>query len=113
MPRLGLIWDPSDAFTCVARELGWVARQTVWCGESVSEVAMQMYAFFNSMQLKHTNIMFKKFPKSMKVRRKTSRPRAVEARGPIRPIRPWRDAFRWPSSIAKIWRTPGPDVTRC
>eukprot|EP00913_Durusdinium_trenchii_P031126 g29147.t2 len=65
--KLGLIWDPSDAFTCVARELGWVARQTVWCGESVSEVAMQMYAFFNSMQLKHTNIMFKKFPKSMKV----------------------------------------------
>ena len=27
---------------------------------------MQMYTFFNSMQYKHTNIMFKKFPKSMK-----------------------------------------------
>lgn len=45
--KLGVIWDPSDAFTCV--------------------VAMQMYTFFNSMQYKHTNIMFKKFPKSMKV----------------------------------------------
>lgn len=46
--KLGLIWDPSDAFTCV--------------------VAMQMYAFFNSTQLKHTNIMFRKNPRSMKAR---------------------------------------------
>ena len=34
-----------------------------------AKVAMQMYAFFNSIQLKHTNIMFKKFPKSMKARK--------------------------------------------
>ncbi|CAE7353955.1 ABCA1 [Symbiodinium natans] len=45
--KLGQVWDPSDAFTCI--------------------VAMQMYAFFNPMQLKHTNIMFRKFPRSMKV----------------------------------------------
>ncbi|CAE8642268.1 unnamed protein product, partial [Polarella glacialis] len=45
--KLGLTWDPSDCFTCV--------------------VAMQMYAYFNAVQLEHTNIMFRKFAKSLKV----------------------------------------------
>eukprot|EP00930_Biecheleria_cincta_P034274 TRINITY_DN23700_c0_g1_i1.p1 TRINITY_DN23700_c0_g1~~TRINITY_DN23700_c0_g1_i1.p1 ORF type:complete len:1961 (-),score=292.91 TRINITY_DN23700_c0_g1_i1:88-5970(-) len=45
--RLGSVWDPSDCFTCM--------------------VSMQMYKFFNSTQLQHTNKMFSKFPDILQV----------------------------------------------
>jgi len=40
-----------------------------------------MYTFFNSMQYKHTNIMFKKFPKSMKA--SASRPSKTSLHGAL------------------------------
>ena len=48
---------------------------------------MQMYSFFNSMQYKHTNIMFKKFPKSMSPR---IEPMLLIARGPTSTVKIWR-----------------------
>jgi len=44
---LAAVWDPSDVFTCL--------------------VSMQMYKFFDKTMLEHTNYMFEKFPKSLKV----------------------------------------------
>jgi len=41
------VWDPSDCFTCL--------------------VSMQMYKFFDETMLEHTNYMFEKFPKCLKV----------------------------------------------
>jgi len=41
------VWKPSDVFTCM--------------------VSMQMYAFFNAVQFKHTNKLFEKFPDSLQV----------------------------------------------
>ncbi|CAK0886246.1 unnamed protein product [Prorocentrum cordatum] len=44
---LAAVWDPSDVFTCL--------------------VSMQMYKFFDETMLEHTNYMFEKFPKCLKV----------------------------------------------
>eukprot|EP00933_Yihiella_yeosuensis_P040353 TRINITY_DN34639_c0_g1_i1.p1 TRINITY_DN34639_c0_g1~~TRINITY_DN34639_c0_g1_i1.p1 ORF type:complete len:1965 (+),score=368.55 TRINITY_DN34639_c0_g1_i1:571-5895(+) len=41
------VWDPSDCFTCL--------------------VSMQMYKFFDKVNLEHTNRMFEKFPDCLKV----------------------------------------------
>ena len=59
--RLPAWWAPeywTNGRNVRHQEMHWKCRPP--------QVAMQMYAFFNSIQLKHTNIMFKKFPKSMK-----------------------------------------------
>jgi hypothetical protein len=44
---LASVWDASDVFTCM--------------------VSMQMYKFFDKTMLEHTNYMFEKFPKCLKV----------------------------------------------
>jgi len=41
------VWDTSEVFTCM--------------------ISMQMYPYFNATQLRHTNRMLEKFPKSLKV----------------------------------------------
>jgi len=41
------VWDPSELFSCI--------------------VSMQLYASFNADQLKHTNKMLEKFPRSLKI----------------------------------------------